>query len=729
MAVSPRPAAAAPADFYPIVNGPKCPDVVVVAARGSGELPQNSSDPAKDWTSPAAYTDLSTFFGVGQANYDLYQRLWQAAPRLHFGLAPVQYQADAVFPDVVTGIVAYQASVESGAALLLADVDRIERTCGGGVKYLFTGYSQGAWVVHKALWQLPRTLVGKVVGVALFGDPEFVPFQEIVRDPKARLTRLGSAVAVDVANTDVPRSIRSVTGSYCFPRDPVCQAIPPRASSIAACVVDGSTTGTCAHLRYVTNGKTAKAARFLRPHLPTRSVWPRLTGPNPPAGRVGVPYTWTAKAAPTTRTSYTWTALDAVPPGLTFSSAGVLSGTPATAGRYSFRIEARSVPQDRIVSDRVSVRIRRGSAPPPSGCANGSCTVAAWGSNGIGELGNGTTTASLTPLEVSSLSGVTAIAAGIEHSLALRTDGTVWEWGANFFNEPEDPTLFSSTPVQVSGLSDVTTIAGGGLHSLALRADGTVWAWGFGEWGQLGNGTTTSSSTPVQVSGLSDVTAIAAGADHSLALRTDGTVWAWGYNYEGQLGNGTTTHSSVPVQVSGLTGVTAIAAGSAEGDHSLALRSDGSVWAWGGNARGQLGTGTTTNSSTPVQVNGLSEVTAIAAGTLHSLALRADGTMRAWGFNYFGQLGNGTTTDSTIPVQVSGLSGVATIGAGHAYSFAVLTDGTLRAWGDNTSGQLGDGTTTTYPNPTPYPTPVQVIGLSGVTAIAAGNSHSLALHT
>jgi alpha-tubulin suppressor-like RCC1 family protein len=629
MAVSPRSAAAAPspADFYPIVNGPKCPDVVVVAARGSGELPQNSSDPAKDWTSPAAYTDLSTFFGAGQVNYDLYQRLWQAAPRLHFGLAPVQYQADAVFPDVVTGIVAYKASVESGAAALLADVDRIERTCGGGVKYLFTGYSQGAWVIHKALWQLARTtrLLSKVVGVALFGDPEFVPLQEIVRDPKSRLTRFGSAVVADFANTNVPRSIRSVTASYCFPRDPVCQAIPPRASAIAACVVDGSTTGACAHLRYVTDGKTAKAARFLRPHLPARSVWPRLTGPNPPAGRVGVPYTWTAKAAPTARTRYIWTALDAVPPGLTFSSAGVLSGTPTTAGRYSFRIQARSVPQDRIVSDRVSVRIRRGSAPPPSGCDSGSCTVAAWGSNGTGELGNGTTTGSPIPVEVSGLSGVTAIAAGIEHSLALRTDGTVWEWGANFFSEPEDPTLFSSTPVQVSGLTNVTAIAGGGQHSLALRADGTVWAWGFGEWGQLGNGTTTSSSTPVQVSGLSDVTAIAAGDLHSLALRADGTVWAWGYNYSGQLGNGTTTHSSMPVQVSGLSGVTAIAS-SAEGDHSLALLTDGTVRAWGDNTWGQLGNGTTTwptptPTPTPVQVSGLSGVTAIAAGNSHTLAL------------------------------------------------------------------------------------------------------------
>jgi Regulator of chromosome condensation (RCC1) repeat/Carboxypeptidase regulatory-like domain len=142
-----------------------------------------------------------------------------------------------------------------------------------------------------------------------------------------------------------------------------------------------------------------------------------------------------------------------------------------------------------------------------------------------------------------------------------------------------------------------------------------------------------------------------AASNFTVFLKGDGTVWAWGSNSNGQLGNGTTTDSSTPVQVSGLSGVTAVAAGSA---HAIALKGDGTVWAWGSNSNGQLGNGTTTDSSTPVQVSGLSGVTAVAAGSAYTIALKGDGTVWAWGSNSNGQLGNGTT-DSLSPVPVPGL--------------------------------------------------------------------------
>ncbi len=179
--------------------------------------------------------------------------------------------------------------------------------------------------------------------------------------------------------------------------------------------------------------------------------------------------------------------------------------------------------------------------------------------------------------------------------------------------------LLSVVLTVAGALSASTTpqIACGGNHTISLKSDGTVWAWGRNGDGQLGYGTDTYSKTPVQVktdskgNDFGDVTAIAGGFFHTIALKKDGTVWAWG-DSRGQL----TTDSKTPVQVSGLSGVTAIAGG---GYHSLALKSDGTVWAWGYNGGGQLGDGTKTDSNTPVQVSSLSGVTAIAGGGFHSL--------------------------------------------------------------------------------------------------------------
>jgi alpha-tubulin suppressor-like RCC1 family protein len=324
----------------------------------------------------------------------------------------------------------------------------------------------------------------------------------------------------------------------------------------------------------------------------------------------------------------------------------------------------------------------------------------AWGYNGFGQLGNGTTTHSATPGQVSGLSGVLSLSAGTnaQHVLALGTDSSVWSWGANGYGQLGDETAtYRSAPVQVSDSSDVVAVATGGNFSLAVLSDGTVRAWGYNADGELGDGTTTHRSTPTPVSGLNEVVMASAGDQHALALRSDGTVWAWGYNTSGQVGDGTITSRSTPAQVNGLSGVVAVSAG---GQHSLALRSDGTVWAWGYNENGALGDGTTTQHSTPTQVHGLSDVVAISAGYLHSLAVCRDGTVWAWGGNNSNQLGDGSTTPhSTMPVQVRRLSKVVAISAGRNHSLAVSDDGTLWAWGSNLFGQLGDGTTTLRATP------------------------------
>ncbi|WP_052419747.1 RCC1-like domain-containing protein [Hyalangium minutum] len=349
-------------------------------------------------------------------------------------------------------------------------------------------------------------------------------------------------------------------------------------------------------------------------------------------------------------------------------------------------------------------------------------TVWAWGSNTDGELGNGTTfNASDTPEQVVGLDSVIALAGGNHYSLAVRGDGTVWSWGRNQYGQLGDGTTLGRTlPAQVPGLSNGVQVAAGSHHSLAVDSAGQVWSWGYNSQGELGDGSTTSRFTPVQVPGLTGVVAVAAGVEHSLALKSDGTVWAWGYNSRGQLGDGSTSSRFTPVQVVGLTGVVvAVAAGM---EHSLALKSDGTVWAWGDNSYGQLGDGTTSSRFTPVQVPSLSGVVAVAAGTRHSLARDSDGRTWAWGNNELYQLGDGQRMKSATAVPVVNLSNVTQVSAGYWHGLAVRSDGTLWSWGAGTLNSYVLGRARTQQH-----APALVTGLANVTAAAAGQKHSLAL--
>ncbi len=353
--------------------------------------------------------------------------------------------------------------------------------------------------------------------------------------------------------------------------------------------------------------------------------------------------------------------------------------------------------------------------------------VKCWGNNGNGQVGDGTTTGRLTAVDVSGLtSGVAAIAAGGMHSCALTTSGGVKCWGDNGSGRLGDGTTTQrTTAVDVTGLtSGVSAIATAIYHSCALTTSGGMKCWGDNNNGQLGDGITTSQrTTAVDVVGLSTgVSAIGTGESHSCALTTSGGVKCLGYNNSGQIGDGTTTDRKTAVDVSGLTsGVSAIFIGTY---HSCALTTSSGVKCWGWNANGQLGDGSTINRLTAVDVTGLtSGVSAVAAGTQHSCALTTTGGVKCWGFNSSSQLGDGTTTQRTTAVDVTGLtSGVSAIAAGLSHSCALTTSGGVKCWGNNGNGQLGDGTTT---NRT---TAVDVTGLtSGVSAIAAGSSHSCAL--
>jgi alpha-tubulin suppressor-like RCC1 family protein len=387
----------------------------------------------------------------------------------------------------------------------------------------------------------------------------------------------------------------------------------------------------------------------------------------------------------------------------------------------------------------VTVILTAGLMTPSPAASAASSGVVAWGYNGDGQLGIGTTSKSDTAVAVKDLGTVTAVAAGGYHSLALLKNGTVMAWGFNKHGQLGNDATGNdgAVPATVRKLSQVIAISAGTFDSLALLSNGTVMAWGENVYGDLGDGTTTGSDVPVAVcavgatapcsagdgNALSGVIAISAGGSHSLALLRNGTVVAWGENDHGELGDGTATTmgADVPVVVRGLSAVTAISAG---GNHNLALLANGAVKAWGSNDHGQLGTDSTDPSSdVVVPVKSLKDVTAVSAGAQHSLALLANGTVRAWGLNNDGQLGDGTIgKESKAARPVTTLSGVTAISAGADYSLALLDDGTVMAWGSNEWGALGIATTQSTKSDMPESVP----GLSAVSAISAGAFHSLA---
>jgi alpha-tubulin suppressor-like RCC1 family protein len=319
-----------------------------------------------------------------------------------------------------------------------------------------------------------------------------------------------------------------------------------------------------------------------------------------------------------------------------------------------------------------------------------------------------------------------ALSLGSGHTCAVTAGGAALCWGWNLYGQSGDGTTTDRySPVGVVGLgSGVAAVTAGYRHTCALTATGGVKCWGDNSSGQLGDGTTTQRWTPVDVVGLgANVVEIAASHFSTCALTSAGGVKCWGFNGEGQLGDGTTTSRSTPVNVTGLgSGVAGIAA---RGEHACAVLATGAVKCWGDNSYGQLGDGTTTDRLSPVNVVGLSGgVAAVVAGEGHTCVRTRTNGAQCWGWNLWGQLGDGTTTGRMTPTDVVGLtSGVAGISTGdhHTCAVVVAAGPRVRCWGANTSGQVGDGTTTNRSTPTD----VVGLGTAGI-GVAAGRFHTCA---
>jgi len=319
------------------------------------------------------------------------------------------------------------------------------------------------------------------------------------------------------------------------------------------------------------------------------------------------------------------------------------------------------------------------------------------------------------------------VSAGYDHALALKDDGTLWAWGGNCNGQLGNGTT-ANNPVAmpVGYFSNWAFAVAGGSVSFAIRTDGTLWAWGRNSAGQLGIGNTTSQSSPVQVGVDNHWASVAAAAPNlgissfAIGLKTDGTLWSWGNNGNGQLGIGTTTSQTVPVQVGTDADWVTMAAGS---NYVMAIKTNGTLWAWGSNGNAQQGTGLgSANQLSPVQVGTDNNWTSVSTAINSTYALKSDGTLWAWGANSSGQLGIGNTTGQVTPVQVGVATDWASVKGGKAsFVSALKTDGTGWIWGLNVNGQLCDGTTNSQS------VPEQIGAGASWTAVAGGGSFTLAL--
>jgi alpha-tubulin suppressor-like RCC1 family protein len=314
------------------------------------------------------------------------------------------------------------------------------------------------------------------------------------------------------------------------------------------------------------------------------------------------------------------------------------------------------------------------------------------------------------------------------HNLGLKPDGSLWAWGNNqygqlgngsFLNYP----LAQTSPLRIGSPSDVwTMVSAGGAHSLAIKDDGTLWSWGLNDFGQLGNDSTETSNVPVLIGTAMDQWSfVSAGDTHSFAIKTDGSLWAWGDNTSGRLGDGTTTNRLIPVRIADGTNDwksvrTAI-------DHTVAVKTDGSLWSWGVNFRGKLGLGQFSTAlpavNSPTRIGTLNVWKTAAVANDFSLAVREDGSLWAWGRGFRGRLGQGSsnTSDQASPVRIGNLNDWNDIAPGDNYSVALKTDGTVWTWGENYFGQLSDGTNTVRFTPTQIATNIRSISARQTTVL------------
>ena len=353
----------------------------------------------------------------------------------------------------------------------------------------------------------------------------------------------------------------------------------------------------------------------------------------------------------------------------------------------------------------------------------------AWGSNSNYVLGNGTTTGVSTPIAIGATQKWKQVAPTLYWTHAISSTNSLWAWGysnsvGGLGNGNANDTF--TTPVQIGSESTWLTLSSSYTHGLAIKNDNSLWAWGDGTSGGLGLGATSSVFTPTNLSSQGNVwISCSAGTYYSMAITASGRLYSWGKNTVGQLGLGDTVNTSTPVQIGTQQWLQVAASNDFVSPHTLAIRRDGTLWAWGANGSGQLGDGTTVDKSSPIQVGSESTWSKVANGGRYSVALKSDGSLWAWGSNFYGNIGNGTSGNNySVPQQVGNLNNWRVISADNFSTYAVKQDGSLWSWGYGVQGQLGNGQSG---GGYAVNSPQQVGNLTNWKTVSAGYQYALAV--
>jgi alpha-tubulin suppressor-like RCC1 family protein len=321
-----------------------------------------------------------------------------------------------------------------------------------------------------------------------------------------------------------------------------------------------------------------------------------------------------------------------------------------------------------------------------------------YGDNNVGELGLGDQINRSSPTQVGALTDWIEVDTYGDGLMALKVDGTIWSCGSNAYGQlGQGDITHRSSPVQIGSDTNWNFISAGNAYA-AIKTDGTLWTWGYNSLGLLGQGDVIKRSSPTQVGSLTTWNDVCVGWGSSMsAVKTDGSLWIWGTNAQAQLGLGDTDPRSSPTQVGVLTDWDNATFG---GWHGHAVKTDGTLWGWGWNNNGQLGLGHTVNdNSSPVQVGALTDWSKVYGGYAHTYALKTDGTLWAWGRNEYGELADGTVTWSSSPTQVGVFEDWTHLASGYRTGMGIR-NGTLWSWGRNNDGQLGLGDQTSRSSPT-----------------------------